>query len=278
MGLCFGASVNCWAGTIISCPENAVKSNAEYRLVKDYDLYLSWKNDSRKVINEKASRILKETVYHAIDGSEKVVEISSFNNKSLVRVIEPDHLKGVSRWVNSDTLKSTKVQTDVYSGKISSYIYDDRPNNYLKGQEGLKNSNPSIKSLEIMAAQKVIDSKKCDFVESSFVATESTIDNIKIIVDCTGRKRFTLTKSEILSGNHAQPDTEKVIPKAEAINLCSSMLYDKLGFKEGVNVHDILGSTYYQAPSTGRVEVKIDFDVSQTKYQARCLFSVDNMN
>lgn len=262
------------------CKSGSVITKVLYRPLRSGILRETPNPSSMVVVNKKYKEISGKEEPITIDGSEKVFEQCTLNNFSFVSIAE-GHRKGIKGWVESDILKKKLDPNNTYEGKISEYIYDEREPDYFEGLEKFKSIKPDIRTLEIKAAEKVIDSGKCEHVNTSMIDRLSDKNSLKVIVYCENMKQFTLTREEVISSDSkVLSNTEKSLGKEQAIILCKAMIKDNVLIKSSVNTHDLLGTKYYQATTTGNVSVTIDFDAKNAlgatmKYSAKCIFPID---
>ena len=73
---------------------------------------------------------------------------------------------------------------------------------------------------------------------------------------------------------------EELTHRQNLISMCKELIKERVLIKSSLDTHDIIGTSYYQAPTNGNEVIMIDFDVRnafgiEIKYTAKCFFSVD---
>jgi hypothetical protein len=76
-------------------------------------IYTNPKVDSPKVLNEKATKILKENNYHSIGSDTRVQVQCEYGNWRKIKITKPKHLNHVSGWIFKDSLLP-KEQSGVF--------------------------------------------------------------------------------------------------------------------------------------------------------------------
>lgn len=128
------------------------------------------------------------------------------------------------------------------------------------------------------AAHKAINSGKCKQVlDVLFMRRESTVNNLKFIVDCNDSQRLELTSKDLASGAQLKTNSEKSLPKSQAMSQCKSMIADGLPDPSLIKYDELLGSAYHSSPGTGGVRMVLDFEVKAgadktERYRAVCVF------
>ena len=115
--------------SLVSCDKSSQISGKEYRIQgEEVDVYLGPGTDYSKVVNEKATRILKKINYIHVDNTVTVIEECSVPAWSRIRVIDPSYLSDSHRgWIETRFLKNTeniRIGDDWYSDWSSDFHLD----------------------------------------------------------------------------------------------------------------------------------------------------------
>lgn len=271
------------------CSAGAIDVGEVIRPIRTVELRVAASPGAPKVVNEKATKIMGKTHYHKIDASERIFYHCRLGSASYVTMVEPEWLKGVSGWVDTDDLVVKKNSGDPYEGKISEWVLEDYSDSSLI--DGSEPSDPTYKrfsaktkeinDLKVAAAKKAIDTDKCDHVSSVlFLRRESTLSNFKFMIDCEEGKRIEVYSSDLSSSAPLKTNDEKAVTRSEAITQCKILIVERLVNKSSVRFSEIFGSSYYKAPTTGNVRLNLDFEASNKlgqsiKHQAVCIISPD---
>ncbi|TRO14344.1 hypothetical protein EQ836_07670 [Ectopseudomonas mendocina] len=277
---------NGWSIDWNQCGEASNDVGEIIRPLRTLELRTAEAEGAPKFVNEKATRIMGKTHYHKIDPSERVFHHCEKGAASYVTMIEPEWLKGVSGWVNTAGLRVMSDPSNPYEGKISNWVLEDYPDISLI--EGSDPSDPTYKrfsakvreinQLKVAAAKRAIDTGKCEHVSSVlFLRNESTLSNLRFMVDCEDNKRIELTSSDIASSSMLRTNEEKALTKSEAMTKCKILIVERLVNKSSVNFSELLGSSYYRAPITGNVRLTLDFEAANKlgqsiSHRAECIF------
>lgn len=156
----------------------------------------------KKLVNEKATKILGKTHYLSIDDTTIVFEKCTKANWSWIRILEPDWLRKTHRgWVLSKFLdKGQIISRDSYKGRISATAII--PYNEVGYPKTVAEFRPRLKIVEEYkqyAAEMAIDTGKCDFVEIVDLSTKSRLYHLIYWVDCRNGRRFYFDEFMIIS-------------------------------------------------------------------------------
>lgn len=234
-----------------------------------------------KIINQKATSILKTAQYISIDDTTTVFEECTKDGWSWIRVIDPDWLKDSHRgWVLSKYLdKGQDIGGDKYTRKISSsaispYTKQGYPKTIAKYGSRLS----EIESLRRKAAEMAVDSGKCDYVTMSELSdSKSSLNHLYFWVDCRNKQRIYLDEFQIKKGSPVLTQEEKSWDEASALTACRQAIKDRALIPSEVDIHTILGTSFYKAPTTHNVVLRMDFDAknalgTEIPYTATCHF------
>lgn len=233
-----------------------------------------------KIVNQKATDILKSTRYISIDDTTVVFEECSKGEWSWIRVLQPDWLQDSHRgWVFSKFLdKGQDIGGDPYARKISSSAlrpYDAK--NYPKTvkQYGLRLKE--IEQLRRKAAEMAVDSGKCDFAEIVELSDRSSLKHLHFWVDCRNRERIRLDEFEINGKGAVLTQKEKAWDESSARTACREAIKSRAPIPSEVDIHDIIGTSFYEVPVTHSVVLTMDFDAKnafgvEIPYTAKCYF------
>lgn len=234
-----------------------------------------------KIINKKATSILKTTQYISIDDTTTVFEECTKDGWSWIRVIDPDWLQDSHRgWVASKYLdKGQDVGGDKYARKISSsalspYTQKGYPKTIAKYGSRLS----EIESLRRKAAEMAVDSGKCDYVLMSELSdSKSSLSHLHFWVDCKNKQRIYLDEFQIKKGSQVLTQEEKSWNETSALSACKKAIKSRALIPSEVDIHTILGTSFYKAPTTHNVVLRMDFDAknalgTEMPYTATCHF------
>ena len=164
-----------------------------------YPLRSSPAIDAEKIVNQKATEILRRLDYCNVDNSVVVVEECIFNEWSWIRVVKPGWLAKSHRgWILSEYLDKAGNPSDKYHGKILEVALSPYTiTQYPKANAVFKERIPEIEIMRRQAAEMAIDAGGCDLVDESEVTTGSTKYNITIRVHCTNGHVVRFKEQEI---------------------------------------------------------------------------------
>jgi len=233
-----------------------------------------------RIINRKASTA-SHTFYLSIDDTATVFEKCTKNNWSWIRVIEPDWLQDSHRgWVPSKFLdKEQGVDGDKHARKISAnalrpYTAQGYPKTVAKYGARLK----EIEILRKKAALIATDSGKCDYVLMSELSlSRSKPNHLHFWVDCRNKQRIYLDEHQIKTSSPILTQEEKSWDKKSALVACKNAIKVRTLLPSEVDIHTIFGTSFYKAPVTHNVVLRMDFDAInalgiELPYTATCNF------
>lgn len=235
-----------------------------------------------KIVNQKATSVLKKTQYISIDDTTTVFEECTKNGWSWIRVIDPDWLQTSHRgWVASRFLdKGQDIGGDKYARRISSsalspYTKQGYPKTIAKYGKRLS----EIETFRRKAAEMAVDSGKCDYVLMSELSDgKSTPNHLHFWVDCRNKERIYLDEFQIKKGSQILTQAEKAWNKQSALTACKDAIKSRALIPSQVDIHTITGTSFYKAPTTHNVVLRMDFDATnavgvENPYTATCHFS-----
>lgn len=234
-----------------------------------------------KKVNEKATKVLGSTQYLMIDDSTMVVEECIVGGWSWIRVVDPKWLSDSHRgWVPTAALnKGQNLGSDPYAGKISSYALSPyTPDQYPKTVQKFGSRLPEIERMRRRAAEMAVDSGKCDQAQIVELSdSKSTLDHLYFWVDCRNGERIYLDEFQIGAGSAVKTQKEKAWTKEAAMRACSRAIKDRALLPSEVDIHVILGTEFYQAPTTHNMVLRMNFDAknafgAELPYTATCHF------
>jgi hypothetical protein len=225
---------------------------------------------------------LEGTHYVNIDDTTIVFEECTKNGWSWIRVVEPDWLQDSHRgWVQSTHLdKGQDLPGDGYVRKISSsallpYTSDGYPKTVAKYGSRLK----EIEVLRRRAAEMAADSGKCDLVTTSDLSlNKSSLKHLQFWVDCRNGHRIRLDEFQIKQGGAVLTQADKAWTESSARDACVTAIKSRAVIPSEVDIHTILGTSFYKAPTTHNVVLRMDFDAMNSignmlPYTATCYFA-----
>jgi hypothetical protein len=273
------------AETLVKCGEGSTLTGGEFNVIGGGDKFLPLRygpgNKFEKIINQTATSMSTVTQYIELDDSVVINEECIKNGYSLVRVINYDYLKDSHYgWVESKFLdKGQSIDnSNKYSREIPSYVLE--PYNIKEYPKTVQKYKSRLKEIELLrkkAAIMVVDSGKCDQIIASEVDTDSPLKSLRFYVDCKGYTRFYLTESEILKDSLVRTQKEKAWTPDNAIASCKQGIKDRALIPSDAEIHDIIGTTFSEAPVTHNVVVTMNFEAKNAfgikiPYKATCHF------
>lgn len=178
--------------------------------------------------------------------------------------------------VNQETShRDNRIPKDVFQP------YDKE--NYPKLIKKYKKRLDDVQKYRVKAAEMVLASGKCDKIFMSELSDESTVKNLKFFVDCSSGKqdrRIYLTEGEIVKNAPVVAQDEKGLDETEATMMCKKEIEAKSAEYPKVTTHEIAGTAVHKYPQSGRVEVHMDFEITnfygvEIPYVGHCFFDED---
>lgn len=169
---------------------------------------------------------------------------------------------------------------DKYAGKIDPsalYAYT-KQGGFEKTISKYGSRLKEIERFRRKAAEKAIDSGKCDSVVTSELSdSKSSLKHLEFWVDCNNGERIYLDENQLKNGGEVVTQKEKVVGEADAMNACIDGIKANASFPSSVDIHYLSGKSYYVAPTTSNVVLKMDFDAknalgAKLPYRAVCTF------
>lgn len=174
------------------------------------------------------------------------------------------------------------VNSDKYAGKIDpSALY---PYTTKGGfEKTIKKYGSRLEEITIFrkqAAEKAIDSGKCDSVYASELSDKSTLNHLNFWVDCNNGERIYLDEHQLKNNTEVLTQQELAISKSDAMVACEKSIRSNAQFPSSIDIHHFIGTSYYEAPTTHNVILEMDFDAkngfgNELPYKAICTFPVD---
>jgi hypothetical protein len=234
-----------------------------------------------KIINQKATNILKTTHYISIDESTVIFEECTKGKWSWIRVLQPEWLKSSHQgWVLTKFIdKGQYIGDDPYARKISSSALDPYDaKNYPKTIELFGSRLKEIEALRRRSAEIAVDSGKCDFATFAELShRKSTLNHLHFWVDCRNGQRIRFDEFLIKENGIVVTQEEKAWSEKRALSACQEAIKSSSLIPDDIDIHTIIGTSIYKAPVTHNVVVTMDFDVNnafnvQIPYTAKCYF------
>ena len=268
--------------TSVSCKDGAQITGKQYNIIgSGINVRKGPGVGYDKIVNQKATDILKSTEYISISDTTVVFEECSKGEWSWIRVLHPDWLQNSHRgWVLSKFLdKGQDIGNDPYARKISSYAltpYDAE--NYPKTIRQYGSRLEEIEQLRRKAAEMAVDSGKCDFAEIvELSSSKSSLTHLHFWVDCRNRERIRLDEFEIKGKETVLTQKEKAWDESSARIACREAIKSRALIPSELDIHDIIGTSFYEAPVTHNVVITMNFDAKnafgiEIPYTAKCYF------
>ena len=111
--LLFSSLFSAEAVEVKPCPDGSILSEKQYQIhgtrLSSFALRIAPDVQSERVLNEKASRLLKKPHYVTIDRTVKVVENCSFQGWSRVQVVKPRGMRLTHQgWIEQSRIVGAK--------------------------------------------------------------------------------------------------------------------------------------------------------------------------
>jgi len=123
-----------------------------------------------------------------------------------------------------------------------------------------------------------VDSGKCDQAQIVELSdSKSTLQRLYFWVDCRNGERIYLDEFQIAAGATVKTQKEKAWTRSDAMNACSKAIKDRSLLPSELDIHVILGTEFYQAPTTHNMVLHMDFDAKNAfgvkiPYTGTCYF------
>jgi len=230
----------------------------------------------RLEVLENLSRAIQEERF--TDAKAIMEKYSAVSDSDLVALKGEYELKKEAFEAKEAAAKAERKRQENYTTRIRDYAIDEYTSaQYPKLTAKYRSRLTEIKSFRRTAAERVIDSGKCDYVENVQLSDESTLRSLKFFIDCTNENRIYLTEAELKSGAEVRTQAENSWDEGEAIVACRDMTKRSATIPSSVNFHSFTGTSATTAKTTGNVQVLLNFDAknvfgTEIGYTARCIF------
>ena len=230
----------------------------------------------RLEVLENLSRAIQEERFS--DAKAILDKYSAVSDSDLVALNGEYELKKEAFDAKEAAAKAERKRQENYTARIRDYAIDEYTSaQYPKLTAKYRSRLTEIKNFRRTAAERVIDSGKCDYVESVQLSDESTLRSLKFFIDCANENRIYLTEAELKSGAEVRTQAENSCDEGEAIVACRDMTKRSATIPSSVNFHSFTGTSATTAKTTGNVQVLLNFDAknvfgTEIGYTARCIF------
>ena len=209
--------------------------------------------------------------------SDALIIINSNSGVSDKRFLElkSEYDKKMTKYKNEAIERERQAN---YERRIRPYAIDEYTRSQYPSLVAQYRSRlPEIHRLRRLAAEQSVDSNKCDYVENVQLSQESRVSSLKFFIDCSNGARIYLTESEIKSGASIRTEAENAWDEGSAIISCRELIKREADIPSSVNFHTFTGTRASTNPSSGNVDVIIDFDAknlfgTEIGFTARCIF------
>lgn len=227
-----------------------------------------------KIVNEKATRILKKTHYITIDNTVTVYEECTQDGWSKIRVTDPDYLSKSHRgWIASKFLRGKKIDssgTEVFTEADFSFDKKTLPykNIIIAGVNKIHRENSRCRHIDPSSA----------YISSS----KGTKSDPVFYVTCgKGASVFNVFFSKSDVEKDKKFKAKKHISKSRAIDLCEGYAKSHATHPSTVEFSRIMDLSVYEAPN-GRTRVTSTFTAKNSfnlklKYKISCLLNSDGL-
>lgn len=270
-----GVPATSLAANIQSCGSESTRTGKTYKVNgSDINVRKGPGTNFGKIVNQKATRILKRTHYITIGNSVTVYEECSQGKWSKVRVTDPDYLSQSHRgWVASKFLRGKKVDS---SGKEvfteADFFFDKKTRPYkniiIAGVNKIHRENSRCKNIDPSSA----------YISGS----KGTKSNPVFFVTCgKGYKVFNVffSKSDVEKDKKFR--AKKHISKSRATDLCENYAKSNATHPSTVDFSRIMDLSVYETPN-GRTRVTSTFTAINSfnlkiKHKISCLLDSNGL-
>ncbi|CEA04559.1 hypothetical protein BN1049_01618 [Pseudomonas saudimassiliensis] len=205
-------------------------------------------------------------------------EYSTVSDSALVGLKTEYILKKEAFEAREAAVKAERDRQENYNTRIRDYAIDEyTPAQYPTLTIKYRSRLAEIENFRRTAAERAIDSGKCDYVENVQLSDESSLQSLKFFIDCANESRIYLTEAELKSGAEVRTQAENAWDEGKAVVACRTMTKQSATIPSSVNFHSFTGTSASTAVTTGNVEVLLNFDAknvfgTEIGYMARCVF------
>lgn len=262
--------VNAFAENIQSCGSSSTKTAKTYKINgSKINVRKGPGINFNKIVNQKATKILKKTQYITLDSSVTVIEECSQGKWSKIRVTNPSYLSQTHRgWIASKFLRGKKVDS---SGKElfteADFYFDKKTRPY--------------KNIIILGVNKIHqENSRCKDIDTSSAYISSTkgskSDPVFYVTCGKNSKTFNVFFSKSDVENDKKFKAKSHINKSKATNLCENYAKSKASHPSTVDFSRIMDLSIYETPN-GRTSVTSTFTAKNSfnlelKHKISCLF------
>ncbi len=264
-----------FAGGMIECGSSSTRTGKTYKVNgSDINVRSGPGTNHDKIINQKASSILKKNIYVTIDNTVTVYEECTQGEWSKIRVTDPDWLSSSHKgWVLSKFLR--KKQTDAAGKEIfteKNFIWDNNTSPYkeviVAGVNKVYRENARCKDIDPSSA----------YISSS----KGTKDNPVFFVTCgKGRNTFNAFFSKADVEKDKRLTEKKHIDKSNAVDLCEAYAKQQATHPSTVDFSRIMDLAITEHPN-GRTRVTSTFTAKnsfnlEVKFNISCLLEASGL-
>lgn len=270
-----GLPATSFAQNIQSCGSLSTKTGKTYKVNgSGINVRTGPGTNFRKIVNQKATSILKTTQYITIDNSVTVYEECSQGKWSKIHVTDPDWLSQSHRgWVASKFLRGKKIDssgTEIFTEADFSFDKKTRPykNIIIAGINKIHRENSRCKSIDPSSA----------YISGS----KGTKSNPVFFVTCgKGYKVFNVFFSKSDIENDKKFRAKKHISKSRATDLCENYAKANATHPSTVDFSRIMDLSVYETPN-GRTRVTSTFTAKNSfnlelKHKITCLLDSNGL-
>ncbi len=225
-----------------------------------------------KILNEAASKALKEKHYHTVNHKSKIFEACQKGDYSYIFPIGQESAKG---WIKTNNivgyngLKKVQINPSIFEKYTKS--------NYRETLKKFGRYLNRIQSMRVQLAKKLISSNKCEYIEHSDLSLDkSSKRNLIFWATCGNKERYYLSEKEIKAETKLLSQSEKSWTEHDAKLACMQLVRSRVQNKSTLDFH-MLGMGARKVASTQVVSVSLDFDAKnsfgvQQDFTAYCTF------
>lgn len=229
----------------------------------------------RLEILDSLSRAIQEKRF--IDAKAIMDKYSAVSDSDLIAFKNEYGLKKEAFEAKEAAAKAERERQENYAARIREYAIDKyTPAQYPSLTAKYRSRLTEIEKLRRTAAERVIDSGKCDYVENVQLSDQSSLRSLKFFINCTNENLIYLTEADLNSGAEVRTQSELAWDEGEAIVECRAMTKRSATIPSSVDFHTF-GLSATTNKTSGNVQVLLDFDAknvfgAEIGHTARCIF------
>lgn len=256
-----------------TCEGGGIVTNAEMAVSDSVDLRSEASGSSAKIVNEKATNALGETIYQQVDETERLREVCRQKDWAKVQVVEPDWLTHVSGWVPVRALRA--IDRDA-SGKRT----------YVDADFMWDSDTTQFKPQLVAAVNRIVrENDRCPSVDPGTLTkspTRSKPGQPVFFITCNGRQPFNVWfEPEDASDPTKSFAAIRNVDRSSAVRLCEEAAKDAAANPETVGFSRFMDLAFVPY-ANGNTRIISSFTASnavgvEAKFRIECFFEGNTM-